>query len=337
MQRRLPSLTALRAFEAAARHLSFQAAAAELAVTPTAISHQVRELEAACGMALFRRRPRPLRLTEAGARLHPVVQASFDAMAAGVAALRGAEQRRPLRVTTTNAFAHRWLVPRLPLWRAAHPGCALEVIGTDAVADLGAGEADIAIRYCRAAPPGLASREIMRDGFWPMCSPGLLRALGRPARPADLLRFPLIHMHWQESEPSPPSWHSWAAAHAAEPCLREAQEGEGLCFREELHAIEAVIGGQGVGICSDVLVARELRLGLLVKASALGLPGFGFFAAHQPGHPRAPAILAFADWIAAQAREDAWAGGPSCRPPSMAAGRGLRPCRAAGAARQGSR
>ncbi len=130
MRNRLPSLTALRAFEAAARRGSFQAAAAELAVTPTAISHQIRELETACGTALFQRRPRPVSLTPAGARLYPVLQASFDAVEAGVAALREAEERRPLRVTTTNAFAHRWLVPRLPLWRAAHRGRALEVIGT---------------------------------------------------------------------------------------------------------------------------------------------------------------------------------------------------------------
>src|SRR5215475_5962831 len=140
--------------------MSFQAAAAELAVTPTAISHQIRELETACGTALFRRRPRPLCLTPAGALLYPILRASFDAAAAGIAALRDAGERGPVRITTTNAFAHRWLVPRLPLWRAAFPGCALEVIGTDAVVDLWAGQADIAIRYARTEPPGLLSREI---------------------------------------------------------------------------------------------------------------------------------------------------------------------------------
>jgi LysR family transcriptional regulator, glycine cleavage system transcriptional activator len=306
MRRRLPPLTALRAFEAAARHMSFQAAAAELAVTPTAISHQIRELEAACGTALFRRRPRPLTLTETGARLYPVLRANFDAMEAGIASLLAAGEQRPLRVTTTNAFAHRWLVPRLPLWRAAHPGRALELIGTDAVADLRAGEADIAIRYARAAPPGLASREIMRDRFWPMASPALLAATGVPASAAELLRLPLIHMQWQETEPDPPAWRSWAAAmRARDPSLAEPREADGLSFREELHAIEAVIGGQGVAICSDVLAARELQVGALVKLGELSLPGFGFFAAYLPGHPRAPALAAFADWIAEQAQPGA--------------------------------
>ena len=306
MRRRLPSLTALRAFEAAARHMSFQAAAAELGLTPTAISHQIRELETACGTALFRRRPRPLHLTQAGAHLFPVLQASFDSMQAGVATLRETEERRPLRVTTTNAFAHRWLVPRLPLWRATHPGRALEVIGTDAVVDLRAGQADIAIRYARTAPVELPNREIMRDTFWPMCSPSLLASAGVPTHPADLLRLPLIHMQWQETEPTPPTWRAWAAAaRAATPPLGEPREFEGLSFREELHAIEAVIGGQGVGICSDVLVARELQVGALVKISELSLPGFGFFAAHVPGHCHELDILAFEDWIAGQASSGA--------------------------------
>lgn len=301
MQTRIPSLTALRAFEAAARNMSFQAAAAELGVTPTAISHQIRELETSCGIALFRRRPRPVALTEAGARLYPVLQASFDAMAKGVAALREAEDRRPLRVTTTNAFAHRWLVPRLPLWRAAYPDHALEVIGTDAVVDLHSGQADVAIRYARTAPCDLLSREIMRDTFWPMCSPELLVEARIPKRPADLLRGPLIHMHWQETEPTPPSWRTWtAAARASDPNLVEPRDTDGLSFREELHAIEALIGGQGVGICSDVLVASELRVGRLVKVSELSLPGFGFFVAWVAGHRREAAVAAFADWVVGQ-------------------------------------
>lgn len=302
MRSRLPPLTALRAFEAAARNMSFQAAAAELGVTPTAMSHQIRALETACGTALFRRRPRPLALTEAGARLYPVLQASFDAMAAAISTLRDPGDQRPLRVTTTNAFAHRWLVPRLPLWRALHPGCALEVIGTDAVVDLQAGQADIAVRYARAAPPGLLGREIMRDTFWPMCSPALLAGGVVPARAADLLRLPLIHMQWHENEPAPPTWRTWvAAARASDPSLIEPPESDGLSFREELHAIEALIGGQGIGICSDVLAARELQVGALVKASRLSLPGFGFFLARVPGHKREAALAAFADWIAGQA------------------------------------
>ena len=144
---KLPPLIELRAFDAAARHLSFKKAAAELGVTPTAISHQIRLLERYCGRALFRRRPRPLSLTEAGARLFPAIRGGLEGFAAAIAAVKRDGDQQPLRVTTTNAFASRWLVPRLPAWRKLHPDAPLEVIGTDSVLDLHAGDGDVAIRY----------------------------------------------------------------------------------------------------------------------------------------------------------------------------------------------
>jgi LysR family glycine cleavage system transcriptional activator len=298
MVRRLPPLGALRAFEAAARHMSFKAAADELGVTPTAISHQVHLLEQAIGLPLFRRRPPPLALTEAGARLFPPLRGGLDAFAAAVEAARGEAERRPLRVSATNAFAHRWLVPRLPSWWSARPDVALEVIGTDAVVDLHAGGADLAIRYARAAPPGLAARELFRDAFWPMCSPAVLAAGGGVRRPADLLRHTLIHMGWQPWEPCPPTWRNWLSmARAAHPDTPEVDEAAGLGFREELHAIEAVVAGQGIAVCSDVLAARELAAGTLVKAFDLALPGFGFYLVHVPDHPRHRTIEAFATWL----------------------------------------
>src|SRR5215475_14270420 len=149
---RLPPLIELRAFEAAARHVSFKKAAAELGVTPTAISHQIRLLEQYCGRALFRRRPRPLSLTQAGARLFPVVRDGLAAFVTTLGAIRRDGERQPLRVTTTSAFASRWLVPRLSRWRKLRPDTPLEVIGTDSVIDLRAGDADVAIRYTRASP-----------------------------------------------------------------------------------------------------------------------------------------------------------------------------------------
>jgi LysR family glycine cleavage system transcriptional activator len=291
-------LSTLRAFEAAARHLSFKAAADELGVTPTAISHQIRELEDRCGHALFRRRPRPLSLTAHGTRLFPVLRDGLDSFAAAMAGIMGeAEQAMPLRVTTTNAFAHRWLVPRLPLWRQAHPGIALEVIGTDAVIDLHAGDADIAIRYQRNPPTALTAHELFRDTFWPVCSPTLLRAAPICCT-ADLARHTLIHMHWQPWEPSPPTWQRWLeAARALDPGTPASPGASALSFREELHAIEAVIAGQGIAILSDVLVARELASGTLVKAIDLPLPGFGFYIVYLPDHKRLAVIGSFRDWI----------------------------------------
>src|SRR5437764_13535740 len=119
--RKLPPLGSLRAFEAAARCMSFTKAAAELGVTPTAVSHQIRLLEDICGQPLFRRRPRPLVLTGAGERLFPVVRNGFDAFAAAITSASAGVGERPLRVTSPNAFASRWLIPRLPRWREAQP------------------------------------------------------------------------------------------------------------------------------------------------------------------------------------------------------------------------
>src|SRR5262245_59013011 len=161
--RKLPPLIELRAFEAAARHMSFKQAAVEFGVTPTAVSHQIRLLERYCGRPLFRRRPRPLALTEAGARLFPVVRDGLDSFAAALAGVKRDDDRQPLRVTTTNAFASRWLVPRLARWRQQHGSVPLEVIGTDAVLDLGAGDADVAIRNAAAMPTDAAGSELFRD------------------------------------------------------------------------------------------------------------------------------------------------------------------------------
>lgn len=302
MRRPLPPLTALRAFEAAARHLSFVAAAAELGVTPTAISHQIRELEQACGQTLFRRRPRPVALTEAGQQLFPVLRAGFDDFAAAVASLRGGVARQTLTLTTTNAFAHLWLVPRLAAWRQRRSDIALEIIGTDAQLDLRAGEADLAIRYARAPPPGFAAREILRDRHWPICSP-LLLAGGRPvSRPSALLHLTHIHLAWGAWLADPPDWSHWlVAARRIEPGLPSVGHAGDLSFREELHAYEALIAGQGIAIYSDLLAARALESGVLVRAFDLSLPGLGFYLTHLPDHPKQAAIDAFAAWIQAAA------------------------------------
>jgi LysR family glycine cleavage system transcriptional activator len=272
----LPPLAELRAFEAAARHLSFKQAASELGITPTAISHHIRLLELYCGRALFRRRPRPLSLTEAGARLFPVVRDGLQSFSATIAAIKAERETAPLRITTTNAFASRWLVPRLPLWRSAQPGVPLDVIGTDNVLSLEAGDADVAIRYCRSTPPDGIGDEMFRDTFWPVCSPELFRSRSSLTS-AELRKHTLVHCYWAPSDVEAPTWKKWlTAAHAKWSDVPDLEDMDHLSFHEELHAIEAVIAGQGLGIFSDVLVGRELSSGKLTKAFDLSLPGYGF-------------------------------------------------------------
>jgi LysR family transcriptional regulator, glycine cleavage system transcriptional activator len=298
--RKLPSLRALHAFEAAARHHSFAAAANELGVTPTAISHQIRQLEEACGVKLFQRRPRPLLLTSAGARLYPALRNGFDALATAMALLAEEDAQTPLRITSPNAFASKWLVPRLPKWREENPTVALEIIGTDAVLDVRAGATDVAIRYARKPPLDLMAHEVFRDTFVPVCSPRLLEQHGPIERAADLLRFPLIHYDWINSDPDAPTWRQWlAVARSIDPDFNPLEKAWDLSFSEELHAIDAVIGGQGVAICSDVVVSNELRSGQLVKAHPLALPGYGFYLVSMPHSPQAPVIEAFSTWMRA--------------------------------------
>jgi len=293
---RLPPLSELRAFEAAARHLSFKKAGAELGVTPTAISHQIKLLEQYCGRSLFRRRPRPLALTEAGSRLFPVIRDGLDVFARTIAAIKRDRGRQAIRVTTTNAFASRWLVPRLPLWRKVRPDAPLEVIGTDSVLDLNAGDADIAIRYARTAPANGTVSELLEDTFWPICSPQLLSS--GLTKPTDLRRHVLVHCYWPPSDFEAPTWERWlAAARNRWPDAPELKEMDHLSFREELHAIEAVIAGQGIGLFSNVLVAPELKAQTLVKAFDVSLPGYHYYLVHQPNHPREKVIKTFSTWM----------------------------------------
>jgi len=294
--RRLPPLGTLRAFEAAARHLSFKEAAKELGLTPTAISHQIRLLEEYCGETLFRRRPRPLALSDAGARLFPAIRDGFDVFASALASLAGEAEAKPLRITTTSAFASRWLVPRLSLWREVHADVALSIIGVDRVVKLEADEADLAIRYARSAPHG-ASHEIFRDQFYPVCSPKLL-AKGPAIRQAgDVAGYPLIHFDWFANDPTAPGWKKWfELASISDPGARQGWQ-VALSFREELHAIEAVLAGQGIALCSDVMVADDLASGALVKALDLALPGYGFYPVYAPDHPRRATIEVFVQWI----------------------------------------
>lgn len=297
----LPPLIELRAFEAAARHLSFKAAAAELGVTPTAVSHQIRLLEGYCGQPLFRRRPRPLTLSPAGLQIYPVVNECLARMAVAVAGARVGTRDSRLRITGTNAFVARWLVPRLPLWRTLYPHLHLDVIGTDEVLNLKTGEADIAIRYALSPPPDVRSVELSCDRFLVVASPALVGHFTDYLSPADLATFPLIAYAWPSTDMNAPTWRRWEIAarekYALVPPLSSLVS---LSFREEPHAIDALLAGQGVALCSDIMVARELATGSLRRLSDITLPGYSFHLSYRPDHPMQKAIKEFLLWSQAQ-------------------------------------
>jgi LysR family glycine cleavage system transcriptional activator len=180
-------------------------------VTPTAVSHQIKLLEAYCGQALFRRQPRPITLTWAGEQLFPVVRDGFGSFVEAINFVSAGGKAARLRLTTTNAFAARWLVPRLPQWRKAHSRLKLEIVSTDEVVSLENGEADISIRYVRSTPTDGPSFELTRDRFHVVAAPKLVGKSRKPLSPVELAGFPLIEAGWRSNDAEAPTWRQWEA------------------------------------------------------------------------------------------------------------------------------
>lgn len=289
--RRLPPLSSLRAFEAAARHGSFKQAAGELAVTPTAVSHQIRFLEDYTGLALFERRVRKVVLTEAGARLYPVLRDGFNAFEAALAQLTGDGTRSEVRISATSAFTAQWLVPRVARFGARHPGIDLQLHALDAPVDVAAGEADIAIRYGRGPYPGTVAEPMFSDRFAPVASP----ALGSLAR-ADLLRLPLIDFRWLHADPRNPTWASW---HAAAGLPWTSPPGQ-LRFSDEGHAIRAALAGQGIALLSLALVGDDLAHARLVQPFGPEIAGHTYHLVTSAGRTPPAHVQAALDWLRAE-------------------------------------
>lgn len=293
MRRSQLPLSALRAFEAAARLGSFKQAADELSVTPTAISHQIRALEEQLGLALFERQVRKVLLTEAGAQLHPVLSDGFDAF--GAALQRLVRQRRHARVSisATNAFTVKWLVPRLASFRALHPDVDLQLHASDDVVDLRSQAIDIAVRYGRGPYRDLLAEPLFSDHFAPVANP----RLGRLSA-TDLGRVPLIRFDWKTVDASHPTWERWFAE-AGQAWTAPAGQ---LRFSDEGHAIQAAVAGHGIALVSLALVAEELAAGHLVQPFGPSIPGHTYHLVLGAQRTPGPQVMAVMDWLRQQAR-----------------------------------
>lgn len=286
--RQLPPLATLRAFEAAARHLSFKRAAQELAVTPTAISHHIRLLEATLGRRLFERQARRVLLTPAGQILYPTLRDSFDRMAEAIESLHGSAAAGTVTLTATMAFASKWLVPRAAAFRSRFSGINLRLLASDDVVDLTAGEADIAVRYGSGRYPGCRSELLFEGRFAPVCSPRLgIRA------PKDLDHHPLIHFEWRRVDEDTPLWPRWFAKARR----RFQRSGGDLVFSDETHAIQAAAAGHGVALLSLALIADEIGAGMLASPFGPVLPGRGFHIVIPSHRAEDENIAAVRDWL----------------------------------------
>lgn len=289
-RRRLPSLSALRAFEVAARHESAKQAAEELSVTATAISHQIRALEETLGVALFLRKPRQLELTAAGRELQQVLESAFDSIGAAVERLSAVPSRQAITLSTTPAVAVRWLLSWVCMLRDAHPDIDLRIHASHEPVALDGVTADIAIRYGDGRWPGLVAEKLFDNTFVPACSP-LLNLHDA----AELPRHSLIHFRNQLAVSSPVDWVVWQKQ-AQVPGL---DVSAGLVFSDETHAVSAAVGAQGVALMSRQLIEDELREGRLVQPFGPVLEGKPFFLVYPESRRHDPAILAVRDWIMA--------------------------------------
>jgi LysR family glycine cleavage system transcriptional activator len=294
--RKLPQLGALRAFEAAARRLSFKAAADELNVTPTAVSHQIRYLEETLGTRLFERGTRTVRLTAAGHQLFPPLRDGLDAFERAVDAVRRTQGSKTAILSSTVAFVARRLAPLAGSFRQAYPDWTLRLDASNKTVDLDV-EADLAIRYGRGEYPGMTVVPLFRDRFAPVCSPRL-----GVATIDDLRHATLIHFEWgaaMRDDDRAPVWRHWLADAGMTGIDAEA----GLSFTDEIHAVQATLAGQGVGLLSLTLVADELASGVLIQPFGMSLESFRYDLVYSSRRSGQAAVTVLRDWILSELGE----------------------------------
>jgi LysR family glycine cleavage system transcriptional activator len=287
MARRLPPLNSLPSFEAAARHLSFSKAAEELHVTHGAVSRAIRHLENHLGVQLFVRKVRSVSLTPIGASYAAEVRQGLDLLAAATLAMSG-QHSSVLTVSTLDAFASKWLVPRLFKFRRAYGDIDVRLSTSVKLADFVSDGIEIAIRYGRGQYPGVKTELLMQEDLSPVCSPALLDGPHPLRTPADLQFHTLIH------DDFPIDWAMW---------LRMAEvEGidphKGPSFFSSEHVVQAAVQGEGVALGRSSLVDDDIAAGRLVRPFEFRLSaGLAYYLVYPPGALKRPKVKHFRDWI----------------------------------------
>lgn len=293
-------MSALRAFDAAARRLSFTAAAEELGVTQSAVSHAIREIETKLSASLFRRAGRRLELTAVGARYQPFVREALAHLKAGDLAVTDPDRRaRILTVSVSPSFAAKWLAPRIGDFTARHPDLDLRIGATAQHVDFTDQDIDLAIRHGSGRWPGLEAVRLCTEVWLPVCSPTIGR---KPLTPDAIGHLPLIH-HRDAG-----GWRRWFEAEGVDAGEAAAR---GLTFNEMSLAIDAAAAGQGVALARSALAARDIIEGRLVAATKSRQPAdFAYWIVRPNGRPRGRKIIRFMDWLRqeAAAETDALAG-----------------------------
>ncbi|MDP3340292.1 transcriptional regulator GcvA [Frigidibacter sp.] len=288
----LPSLNALRAFEAAARHGSMSRAADELHVTAGAVSQQIRELERDLGVPLFHRKPRQISLTDTGAQLFPALRSAFRILRDASDKARARPGTAVLTVSCTSGFASQWLLPRLSNFERLHPGIDLRISASNRVLDFQQDRIDLAVRHGLGRWPGLSAERLLDDELTPVCSPGYIRVHGPFAGSGDLSRATLLHDEHRHD------WALWLVA-AGAPGVDAAV---GPVFVDGTGAIEAAKAGQGMGLVRRSMVAQDLAEGRLAAPFGQSLKSdLAYYLAYPPEALDKAHVAAFRGWLLAEA------------------------------------
>ncbi|MCS3418689.1 transcriptional regulator GcvA [Pseudomonas yamanorum] len=290
----LPPTSTLRAFEVATRHATFTSASQELHVTQSAVSHQLKHLEALWGLQLFQR-GKSLSLTPAGAALAPIVREFFMNLETTLADLREQKGRVRLKVSTTYSFALKWLLPRLPSLAQRHPEILVTLDSSDKAINFSSAEADVAIRFGNGNYPALYSEFLFREQIFPVASPDLLNRFGMPRTPAELLRYPLLT---RDGADLVPKWEVWFQ-HVG---LGISPLKESVRFADTNMTIEAALLGQGIALARSGHVESELRDGSLVKLFDVPFPSpVAYYFVCPKGIESRPHIVSFREWLMQEA------------------------------------
>jgi LysR family transcriptional regulator, glycine cleavage system transcriptional activator len=296
MLRRLPSLNALRAFEAAARHESFTKAADELAVTQGAVSHQVKALEEELGLRLFARERQRLVITDAGRSYLEVVRDAFDRLAVGTNQLLQRQTTGVLTVTTSPNFAAKWLVHRLGRFAEAHPEIDLRLSASLQHVDFARDDIDLAVRHGDGNWPGLYATRLCSEKLFPVCSPPFTRGRAALRSPADLKRHTLLHVNDRRE------WAKWLEAAD----IKGVDADRGPIFNQASMAIDAAVNGQGIALARTALAAWDILAGRLVRPFEFGLKAdYSYWIVCPKPMADLPKIASFREWLLAEAAADA--------------------------------
>lgn len=295
---RLPPLTSLRAFVAAARHLSFTRAAEELHVSSAAVGQQIRILEEYVGEQLFLRTASQLQLTAAGRVLMPGLTEAFEGVLDAVSQLADGVHEAPLKVSVAPSFAAKWLVMRLERLRQAVPDLRVQVNASTTLVDVEREDVDCVIRYGNGAYPGLFVDRLFSEAVVPVCSPDFADAYGLHPRLRNLQGVPLVHEEGPEHDSSCPDWSTWLRGQG----LSGRHLDDGFRVNQSSLVLEAALAGQGLGLGKLRLAEADLRAGRLVVPFGRPQPvEFSYYFVAAPRKVKSAPVELFLGWLRAEA------------------------------------